>query len=209
MREEEPASVMLQDVCYPSSVLDLDSLAPEQLRPIRRSEFEQMCELGMFDDERVELLRGVVVRMSPTSPPHDASIQRLNRLFVRAVGDRGWVRVGGAYAASEDSEPLPDLAVVPPGDYDAAHPRETWLVIEVSWSSLRKDRRIKADIYAESGVPEYWIVDLVHGAIEVRTSPCDGTYETVRTYHRGERIRTERLDIEIAVDAVLPPAAAP
>lgn len=195
---------MFQDVCYLSPVLDLESLAPEQLRPIRRREFEQMCELGLFDDERVELLRGVVVRMSPTSPPHDGTLQRLTRMFVRAVGDRGWVRVGSAYAASDDSEPLPDLTVVPPGNYDAHHPRESWLVIEVARSSLRKDRRIKADLYAECGVPEYWIVNLVHGSIEVRKNPCDGVYETVRTYHRGGRIRTERLDIEIAVDDVLP-----
>jgi Uma2 family endonuclease len=112
--------------------------------------------------------------------------------------------VGSAYAASDDSEPLPDLSVVPPGNYDAAHPRTIWLVIEVSRSSLRKDRRIKAELYAECAVPEYWIVDLVHGAIEVRTAPRDGTYETVQTYRRGERIRTTRLDIEIAVDDVLP-----
>ena len=81
-------------------MLDPQELAPEIPRLLKRWEFERMLEVGIFEDERVELLRGVVVRMTPPSPPHDATLQRLTRLLVRAVGERGWVRVGSAWAAN-------------------------------------------------------------------------------------------------------------
>src|SRR5258706_4507684 len=69
-------------------MLDPQELAPDTPRMLRREEFDRMVELGMFDDERVELLRGVLVRMTLTSPPHDATLQRLTRLLVLAVGER-------------------------------------------------------------------------------------------------------------------------
>jgi Uma2 family endonuclease len=187
------------------SMLDPQELAPESPRLLKRWEFERMLEMGFFEDERVELLRGVVVRMTPTSPPHDATLQRLTRIFVQAVGERGWVRVGSAWAANEDSEPLPDLCVVPPGEYDADHPTNAWLIVEVARSSLRKDRSIKRALYAECGVAEYWIVNLVDGVIEVNTEPADRGYGKQTTYRRGERIRLVKLpDIVVEVDAILP-----
>ena len=134
-------------------MLDLHELAPELPRLLKRWEFERMLEMGFFEDERVELLRGVVVRMTPPSPPHDATLQRLTRIFVHAVGERGWVRVGSAWAANEDSEPSPDLSVVPPGDYDAEHPTNAWLIVEVARSSLRKDRRSNAPSTPNVGSP--------------------------------------------------------
>ena len=186
-------------------MLDLHELAPELPRLLKRWEFERMLEMGFFEDERVELLRGVVVRMTPPSPPHDATLQRLTRIFVHAVGERGWVRVGSAWAANEDSEPLPDLSVVPPGDYDAEHPTNAWLIVEVARSSLRKDRSIKRALYAECGVAEYWIVNLVDGVIEVHTGPGTVGYAKQTTFRRGERIRLGTLpDVVIDVDAVLP-----
>jgi len=190
---------------YDSLVLDWQALAPEGPRPVRRVEFEQMAELGMFEDERVELLRGVLVRMTPPGPPHEATVQRLTRLLVMAVADRGWVRVASSWAAGEYSQPLPDVCVVPPGEYDQAHPTEAWLVVEVSQSSLRKDRSIKAALYAECGVPEYWIVNLIDGVIEVHSDPDGGEYRQVRSCSRGNRIRLLRLpDVEVLADDVLP-----
>ena len=191
--------------CYDQGIeLDPEQIAPARPRRLRRVEYDQMVELGIFEEERVELLRGVVVEMTPTSPPHDATIQRLTRLFVLAVGDRAGVRVQGSWAANDDSEPVPDVVLVPPGDYDDAHPSVALLVVEVAYSSLRKDRAVKAALYAECGVPEYWIVNLVDGVIEVMTTAVDGEYTAQRAYRKGERIRLSRLsDIEVAVDDVL------
>jgi len=185
-------------------MLDPQELAPDTPRKLRRVEFDRMVELGMFDDERVELLRGVLVRMTPTSPPHDATLQRLNRLLVLAVGERGWVRVGSSWAADDESEPLPDVTVVPPGDYDSAHPSTAWLIVEVSRSSLRKDRTIKRALYAECRVPEYWIVDLVNGVVEVCREPDGERFQSIRTYRHGETIELQALpDVRVAVSDVL------
>src|SRR5580704_11900392 len=92
------------------------------------------------------------------------SVTRLNKLLVRALGDRAEVRVQAPFGASDVSEPEPDLAVVPPGSYLDEHPSRAHLLIEVADSSLQDDRRIKGPLYAAAGVPEYWIVDLVRGA---------------------------------------------
>jgi Uma2 family endonuclease len=191
---------------YASSVLDLRELEPEGPRLLRRWEFERMLESGLFEEERVELLRGVVVRMTPPSPPHDATIQRLTRILVNAVGSQAWVRINSAWAATDDSEPMPDVCIVPPGAYDAEHPTVAWLMIEVARSSLRKDRSIKRSLYAECGVEEYWVVNLVDGVIEVYGDPRNGQYASERVFQRGTRITLARLpDIVVAVDEVLPP----
>jgi Uma2 family endonuclease len=191
-----------------SSMLDLQDLAPEGPRLISRKEFRLLAQTDIFsDDERVELLRGVVVRLSPPGPGprHEAPIHRMTRLLVFGVGTRGWVCVNSSWAADDWSEPQPDLSVVPPGDYEADFPTEAWLLVEVSVSSLRKDRKIKAPLYAECGVPEYWIVNVVDREIEVRTEPKDGQYQRMTRFKKGERIRLQKLpDVEIAVDDVLP-----
>lgn len=188
-------------------MLDPEELAPEAPRLLTRVEFEKLAQTDLFgDDERVELLRGVMVRMTPPPPHprHEAVIQRLNRILVTRIGERAWVRVNSAYAASSDSEPLPDLFVAPPGDYEDAFPTTAWLVVEVSLSSLRKDRKVKAPLYAENGVPEYWIVDVRGGAIEVYREPRDGVYRAVATYRGGEKIRLVSVpDVEIGVRDVL------
>ena len=101
-----------------------DLLATERLRPLRRVEYERLAQEGFFDDdERVELLEGVIVQMSPRGTRHDAAIERLNRLFVLALVDRAVVRPRCAYAASDISEPEPDLAIVPPGTMSWRIPR--------------------------------------------------------------------------------------
>ena len=181
----------------------LADLAPERVRPLKRTEYETMVAAGLFEDERVELLEGVIVEMSPQSPPHAAAIQRLDRLLQRLIGDRASVRVQMPFAAGDLSLPEPDVAVVPLGDYETSHPARALLVIEVADSSLRKDRRLKVEIYARAGVPEYWVVGL-SGLVEVCTEPVEGAYRRVTPARRGDRIRPAAFpDIEIAIDDIL------
>jgi Uma2 family endonuclease len=182
----------------------LADLAPERVRPLKRTEYETMVVAGLFEDERVELLEGVIVEMSPQSPSHAAAIQRLDRVLQRLIGDRASIRVQMPFAAGDLSLPEPDVAVVPLGDYETAHPARALLVIEVADSSLRKDRRLKVEVYARGVVPEYWVVSLGNGLVEVYTDPADGAYRRMTQVRRGERIRPAALpDIEIAVDDIL------
>jgi Uma2 family endonuclease len=167
------------------AMLDLTQLDPEQRRPITRAEYHAMGEAGLFQDERVELLDGVIVRMSPRSAPHDSVIERLNELLLPRLVGRARVRIQLAFAASDYSEPEPDVAVVPRDEPRADHPAHATLLIEVSLSSLRFDRSAKAGVYARAGVLAYFVVNVGEQAVEAYGKPEDGRYTEV-TVHRGD-----------------------
>lgn len=184
------------------SVLDLDDIKPDGLRPLRRREYDELVDLGVFDDEKIELLRGVLVTMSPQGSPHARMVVWLNRRLIMALDPTWEVRPGLPYAASDDSEPEPDLLVTRDDPTREDHPSSALLVIEVSNSSLRKDRRIKLPIYAEAGVPEYWIVDVSQPdqvSVEVHTEPTADGYATSTTLRDGDVLRPRHVPIEIAV----------
>lgn len=173
------------------------------IRPLKRVEYDQLVAAGVFEHERVELLDGMVIQMPPHGPEHDGTIQLLQRILVRALGERADVRVQSAFAATEDGEPEPDIAVVPVADYRGAHPGEAFLIVEVAVSSVAHDRE-KAATYARAGVPEYWIVDVPRGVVEVHLSPVDGAYEQRSTHRRPNVLRPAAFpDIEVALDAIL------
>jgi Uma2 family endonuclease len=177
---------------------------PEEYRPLRRAEYDKLIQLGVFQDERIELLDGVLVPMSPIGPRHSSAIDFLNLLLVRALGDRARIRIQNPFAASDISEPEPDVLVARLGDYTADHPDEAFLVIEVAESSLRIDRGRKLRIYAERGVPDYWIVDVVSRRIEVHRDPSGGTFRTARVYEGSEPIELLRFpDVVIRVNDVI------
>ena len=174
------------------------------LRLLSRSEYDRLVELGMFAEERVELLYGVVVRMSPHGPDHDTTLERLTELLVPALQGRARVRIQCAFAASDASEPEPDVAVVPLGDYRRAHPSRADLLVEVAGSSLARDRGSKQRLYAASGVPEYWIVNLVDRTVEVRTDPSPEGYRNVRVVRAHESLAPQAFpDLLIAVSSLL------
>lgn len=188
-----------------ASMLDAELLLPERVRPLHRREYERLVEAGVFEDERIELLRGVLVEMSPQGGPHAGSTARIANLLTRALDDAFEIRAHSPLRAGEDSMPEPDVAVVPRTPI-GEHPPFAFLVVEVSESSLRKDRKVKAPIYAETVVPEYWIVDLAGRAVEVYTEPRDGRYSSVvRVGDEGVLRPTAFPEIAIPVADILPP----
>ena len=162
--------------------------AAEVIRPLRRVEYDQLVALGAFEDERIELLDGELVAMSPIGAPHSGAVQKLNRLLVLALEGRAAVRCQCPFAALEHSEPEPDFTVVPSADYDLDHPSEAYLVVEVAESSLAKDRGRKLRLYASCAVPEYWVVNLPERCVEVYTEPSPGTYAQAARYEPGQSI---------------------
>ena len=142
-------------------MIDLLELRPDELRPLRRVEYEHLIEDGYFDeDERIELLVGLLVAKEPPSPYHSDLITRVSHALMRQLDRRAQVRVQMPFAASDDSEPEPDIAIVPYADYRRAHPSEALLLVEVAVSSSKRDRTLKAAIYAQGNVQEYWVVDV-------------------------------------------------
>jgi Uma2 family endonuclease len=171
-----------------------EPFGPDEIRPIARTEYERMVEVGILEeDDRVELLRGQLVTMSPVGWQHEAVIEWLNEQFVRQIDPSLAVRPQLAFAADEWSQPQPDLAVRRKTPVLREHPTELLLVIEVSDSSLRKDRGLKLRIYATAGVPEYWIFDLKHECVEVYTRPRGETYEHMETLRASDVLRPEHV----------------
>jgi Uma2 family endonuclease len=168
----------------------LRSDPPERVRLFSRREYDRMVELGMFEDERLELLRGLLVPMSPQKRPHAIAVAWLTEQLVLQIDRRTHiVRPQLPFAAGDWSEPEPDLAVVA-RDFDLPdHPSEVLLLIEVADSSLRTDRGVKLAIYAEARVPEYWILDLQTMTVAIHTEPRGDTYGQVATVGDGDVLR--------------------
>ena len=139
----------------------------------RRVEYERLVDLDVFAGERLELLDGVLVVREPQGSSHAAIVTQIGLVLGSAFG-AGWhPRLHAPLALDEDSEPEPDVAIVAggPRDYVRAHPSTAALVVEVAESSLRLDRRLKSGLYARAGLPEYWIVNLVEGVLEIHRQP--------------------------------------
>nr|WP_281721433.1 Uma2 family endonuclease [Nitrosomonas nitrosa] len=143
-----------------------------------RHEYDRMAEAGLFGpDERVELLEGDIITVTPQQSPHAACIGLIDSALRLAFGPSYWIRVQLPLIMDPDSEPEPDLAVVPgsPRDYVHGHPRTAELVVEVADSTLAKDRTYKTRIYAQAGIQEYWIVNLADRCLEVYRDPVIST----------------------------------
>jgi len=164
------------------------TLLAERQRPLRRAEYERMVDAGLFQNERVELIRGIIARMSPQKDAHAMVIQILTRLLVPGLVGRADVRVQLPFAIGEYSMPEPDLALVSVGRFGQPHPDRAFLIIEVAETSLAEDRTEKAEVYAEAGVPEYWIVNVLDRTVEVHTEPSRGAYTRVTPFRIGQTL---------------------
>lgn len=141
----------------------------------KRVEYDRLVETGFFPPgDPIELLGGQLIVAEPQGSGHFAAIRAVEEALRAAFG-RGWdVRTQGPLALDEESEPEPDVAVVPGSfrDYVVEHPSRSVLVVEVSESSLVLDRHHKGSLYARAGLAEYWIVNLVDRVLEVHRAPA-------------------------------------
>jgi Uma2 family endonuclease len=156
-----------------------------------RDEYDRLVAAGAFHAEaRVQLVQGEIVEMTPQSAAHAAAVELAQGALQAAFGSRYFVRVQLPLALGEDSEPEPDLAVVaePPRTRTSRHPTTAVLVVEVADTTLDFDRSRKRELYARAQIPEYWIVNLVAGMLEVYRDPQGSTYRTALHLKPGEAI---------------------
>ncbi len=178
----------------------------ERLRPLKVSEYVALAELGAFEDERVELLRGQVVRMAPQGEEHAWVVGTMTNRLVELFGKWATVRPALPLHASEDSMPEPNFALTPKLSAPGPHPVRALLLVEVSFTSLRLDRKIKAPLYAEGGSPEYWIVDVAAAQLEVFRAPANGQWTQHFTLSAKDTIRPVSFpDVEFALRELLGP----
>lgn len=163
-----------------------------------RTDFERMSRSGVFaPDERVELIEGEIIAVSPPGPEHSYAVTVATNHLVRLYGQTHAVSVQNPLAVGQLSQPQPDFALVRHDQVrpDALHSNAD-LVIEVSWSSLALDRNEKAAVYASGGIPEYWIVDLAHRQVEILRDPGQSPDQPGRCEYRSRQIVSSETSLQ-------------
>jgi Uma2 family endonuclease len=156
-------------------------------------EYHRMAEAGVFPPGvRVELIEGVIYEMPPIGSRHASIVNRLNALLGRAVGNRAIVSCQQPVQLGQVSEPQPDLALLAPRDdfyeYHLPTAADTLLLIEVSDTTLPTDRHTKLPLYAQHGIPEFWLIDVDDRRLHVFRNPTSTTYAEVTSPHAPSAI---------------------
>ena len=167
------------------------------VEPARRrftvDDYYRMAKAGILtDDDRVELIEGEIIQMSPIGSRHAGRVKTLNRLFAARFADVALVSVQDPLHLDDYSEPEPDVALLRPSsdNYTSAHPTagDVFLVVEVADTSISFDRRTKVPLYARNNIPECWLVDLNRNLIVVYRDPTPRGYRTTRTVRPGQQL---------------------
>jgi Uma2 family endonuclease len=188
---------------------------PIRNRRWTRNEYDHLIKIGFFqENEPIELLGGQLIVAEPKGTPHSTAIA-LTVEALRVAFGPGWlIRVQDPVALDDESEPEPDVVVVPgsPRDYLAEHPVRPAVLVEVAESSLGFDRGHKGSLYARAGVADYWIVNLVDEALEIYRQPAldrsaefGWRYLDVQVLRPGAFVSPlSRPDVTVAVADLLP-----
>lgn len=156
-------------------------------------EYHRMADVGILtEDDQVELLDGEIIPMSPIGTEHAACVNALTRCLYGCLPADVIIQVQNPIGLNDDSEPVPDISVLQPRDDGYRHhrpgPAEVQLVIEVADSSLEKDRQVKIPLYAQHGIREVWLIDLIKPGVEVYRSPGPNGYADMRRFVGDQRV---------------------
>jgi Uma2 family endonuclease len=172
-----------------------------------RDQYYRLGDAGLFAERRVELIDGEIIDVPPQRSSRFTAVMLTQKVLDRCFGVGFVIRAQGPLDLGPDSQPEPDVAVVTGGarDYDARHPTSAVLVVAVSETSLRFDRGRKKLLYAEAGIGEYWILNLVDRVLEVHRAPKSGRYqEDFIVDAAGTIAPLAMADVAVAVAGMLP-----
>jgi Uma2 family endonuclease len=161
-------------------------------------EFQRISDAGIFPpDSRFELIRGEIIEMPNPTRLHSGRVNKLNRVFTIRLGESAIVCIQNPMFIDKMSEPRPDVVICKPlpelfGPFEP-EPADVLLLVEISDTSLRYDTKIKSRLYAEAGIPEYWILNIPDEVLQVRTDPSDGEYRRIENLKRGQPITASML----------------
>ena len=161
-------------------------------------EFQRISEAGIFPpDSRFELIRGEIIEMPNPTRLHSGRVNKLTRVFTMKLGESAIVCIQNPMFIDKMSEPRPDVVICKPlpelfGPFEP-EPADVLLLVEISDTSLRYDTKIKSRLYAEAGIPEYWILNIPDGVLQIQTDPMDGEYRRIESFKRGQTITAHML----------------
>ena len=173
------------------------------------AEYNRMGEAGILqEDDRVELIEGEIIEMSPIGRRHAACVGRLTDIFSKLLAERAIVWVQNPVVLNDYAEPQPDVALLRRREdfYERSLPApgDVLLIVEVADTTLEYDRQIKVPLYARAGISEVWVVNVMDEQVEVYTRPAEGVYQDVSQYGRGEAINSaDALNLTLTVDEIL------
>jgi Uma2 family endonuclease len=188
---------------------DMELAADLAPRTYTVAEYNVMAKAGIFaPDERVELLDGQVIPMPPMGAAHRTAMRRIQARMHEVLGRRATIATQLPLVISERSEPEPDFAILRPRDdfYASGEPAvaDVYAVVEVTDSSSTRDRVKKYQLYAQARIPEYWIVGLRDGSIDVFRESHDLGYAISASYVRGRTVSFAALpDAAFAVEDLI------
>jgi Uma2 family endonuclease len=176
-------------------------------RLLTTDEYHKMAVAGILKSEdRVELLNGQIIYMSPIGSAHAACVEKMGDLLRRLTAGNAMVRTQNPITLSDISEPEPDIALVAlkTDYYTERHPvpGEIFLVVEVADSTLEKDRIAKLPLYAEAAIPEYWIVNLEKRELEAYSLPTGSRYSRKTVYSRNQELLLEPFGVSVPLSFV-------
>jgi Uma2 family endonuclease len=172
-------------------------------------EYHRLGDAGFLpEDRRFELIRGEIFEVPTPQSPHSGRVNRLTMLFASRLAGSVIVSVQNPFFVDEMSEPQPDVLLLKPRTdfYAQSHPTpaDVLLAVEVSHTTGYYDSKIKAPLYAEAQVPEYWMLRVDKNVLEVRTDPAEGQYRKTETFRHGQLIRLRSLPAAVfTIDEIL------
>jgi Uma2 family endonuclease len=180
-----------------------------QKRHFNVDEYYRMAEAGIFtEDDRVELIEGEIIDMSPIGSYHAGCVDQLNSLLNQKIGQAASIRVQSPIRLNDFSQPQPDIALLKPRAdfYRRSHPTpaDVLLVVEVADTSVDYDRHVKLPLYAGAGIPETWLVILPKDTVEVHSQPQNGKYQKVQRLKRGKTLTSPTISgLTLSIDEIL------
>lgn len=188
-----------------TSVAEIEKVPKIVPKRFRVEDFRKMTEVGILPEESGwEIIDGYLIDKMSIGSKHASVVRRLSKYLERNLGDIVQVSGQNPIHIDEYNEPEPDIALLQPRAdfYAESHPTPTdvLLLIEVSDSTVEYDREVKKKLYAESGIREFWIVNLKDETIETFTQPKNGVYYSARILEKGEIVESiliESLTIEV------------
>ncbi len=172
-------------------------------------DYSKMAEMGVLKEgDRVELIQGEIIEMSPIGTGHAACVRRLQLLLSEKLGKRALCDTQNPIQLGNNSQPQPDVTLLQPRDdfYATQHPQpaDIFLLVEVADTTLEGDRTIKIPLYAEHHITEVWLVNLSENCLEVYRQPTATGYQIVSKFYLGDTLSLQTFpDITINVNQIL------
>lgn len=165
-------------------------------------DYYKMAETGILKPtDRVELINGEIVKMSPISSQHAGHVLRINIFLNKILADLAFINIQNPIRINNYLEPEPDIAILRPAThfYIEQHPQpqDVYLIIEIADSSLKYDREVKLALYAEANIPETWIINLQKRHIEIYSSPQKGIYQIKKMIHPTDEFKLSFFTISV------------